>query len=99
LKLLYKTFILLYNDGSEVIQMEMINATELAKTAYETESVVNFQTPYGEYILMSVEDYRYFLDMMETRAVEKDPELNRKLLDGLKADRSEFISEEEIWDV
>lgn len=75
----------------------MLDAIELAKTAYETEAVVNIKTQYGDFVLMSAEDYQYFLGLKETQAVESSPELNQRLLDGMNADRSEFISREEAF--
>jgi len=77
--------------------METMSAIELAKTAYETEMAVNVASPYGDYVLISADEYRDYLDLKETKEVEGNPGLKARLLKSMQQDRSEFISEEEVF--
>ena len=54
---------------------------------------LNISTKAGNAVVLSEEDYR---GMIETLNFMSDPEMKRKLLDGMAAPLSECVSEDEI---
>ena len=54
---------------------------------------VNYCTKRGTVVMMSERDFR---GMLETLSIRANPELHRQIVEGLRADPSECLSEEEV---
>jgi len=81
------------------MESSKLGIDELAKTVYRTEQAQIVETTYGEFVLISKEDYQYFLNLHETREIEANPGLNKHLLKSFHQDKSDFVDEHEVWDV
>ena len=72
------------------------NIYEMLETTIKYNEPVNISTKNGNAIVLSEEDYN---NIMETIYISSMPKLKKKIIEGLKADDSEFVSEKEVdWE-
>ena len=72
------------------------NIYEMLETAITYNEPINISTKNGNAVVLSEEDYN---NMMETLYVSSVPELKEQIIEGLNAEDSDFVAEEEVdWD-
>ena len=72
------------------------NIYEILETTIKYNEPVNISTKNGNAIVLSEEDYN---NLMETIYISSIPKLKEEIVEGLKADDSEFVLEEEVdWE-
>lgn len=83
--------------------MTNTNITNFRKNIYEMLDIaitynepINISTKKGNAVVLSEEDYN---NLMETLYISSVPGLKEEIVEGLNADDSEFVSEDEVdWD-
>ena len=83
--------------------MTNINITNFRKDVYSLlEQTIKFNEPLnistknGNAVILSEEDYN---NIMETLYIMSVPKLKEQIIEGMKADDEEFVSEDEVnWD-
>ena len=83
--------------------MTNINITNFRKDVYSLlEQTIKFNEPLnistknGNAVVLSEEDYN---DIMETLYIMSVPKLKEQIIEGMKADDEEFVTEDEVdWD-
>ena len=83
--------------------MTNINITNFRKDIYSLlEQTIKFNEPLnistknGNAVVLSEEDYN---NIMETLYIMSVPKLKEQIIEGMKADDEEFVSEDEVnWD-
>ena len=69
------------------------NIYEILETTIKYNEPVNISTKNGNAIVLSEEDYN---NIMETIYISSMPKLKEKIIEGIKADDSELVSEKEV---